>query len=173
MRAPPFVAARKNVVEVLGFFAKKKKENPVQNASTSTPHPYEKNRPLVAEPADNRPTPVNGPCANLGYLATHGGTSAASDVLDLTEPDISRKPTHQEDFEHLIREIDKDINQFESGNVQEGLSNTDGREHTTAEVYRPSVHSNPATNGKQAQPTQPTPLCDITNHDPHALSTQA
>jgi len=147
MRAPPFVAARKNVVAVPGFFAKKKMENPVQNASTSTSQPHEKNRPLVAEPADNRPTTVNAPCANLGSPAIHGGTNAASDILDLTEPDVSRKPTLQEDFEHLIREIDKDINLFECGNVQERLSNINGREHMSAMDFRASIHSNPTTNG--------------------------
>ena len=116
---------------------------------------------------------VNDPCANLSSHAIHGGTNAASDISDLTEPDVSRKPTLQEDFEHLIREIGKDINLFECGNVQEGLSKTSGREQMSDVDSRPSVHSNPTTNWNQAQPTQPIPLCDITNQDPHTYSTQA
>ena len=173
MRVPPFVAAHKNVVAVPGFFSKKKMETPVQNASTLTSHPHEKNLPLVSEPADNHLMTVNDPCANLGSPAIHGGTNAASDISDLTEPDVSRKPTLQEDFEHLIREIDKDINLFECGNVQEGLSKTSGREQMSDVDSRPSVHSNPTTNWNQAQPTQPIPLSDITNQDPHTYSTQA
>ena len=173
MRASPFVAARKSVVEVPGFFAKKKKENTAQKAPASTSLPLEKNHTLEAGPADNSPTTVNAPCSNLGSSAFHGGTNGASDSSDWIEHDVSRKPKMQEDFEHLIREIDKDINLFECGNVKVGLSNVNGREHLPDEDFRPFVHYSPNTNGEQVQPTQPIPLRDITNIDLHNLHNQA
>ena len=173
MRAPPFFVARKNLVAVPGFFAKKKTETSVQNASAPPSHPKERNLPLVSEPASNRPTTINAPCANLGSHAIHGGTTAASAISDLTDSDASRKPTLQEDFEHLIREIDKDINIFECGNVQEGLSKVNEQEQMSEVDSRPSIHSNPNTNRNQVQPIQPIPLNDITNQDPNTYSTQA
>ena len=173
MRAPPFVAARKSIVEVPGFFAKKKKENTTQKAPESTSLPLEKSHTGEAEPADNSPMIVNAPCVNLGSSAFHGGTNGALDSSDWTEHDVSRKPTMQVDFEHLIREIDKDINLFERGNGKVGLSNDKGREPLPDEDFRPSVHNSPNTNAEQAQPTQPTPLRDITNIDHHSLHNQA
>ena len=167
IRVPPFVAARKSVVEVPGFFAKKKKEIKAQKAPESTSLPLEKSHTVEAEPANNSPATVNASCVNLGSFAFHGGTNGALDSSDWTEHDVSRKPTMQADFEHLIREIDKDINLFECGNGKVGRSNDKGRELSPNEGFRSSAHISPNTSEEQAQSTQPTPLRDITNLDPH------
>ena len=173
LRAPPFVVARKKVVAVPGFFAKKKTEIPAQNASTSPPYPNERNLSLVSESVSNRPTTINAPCTNLGSHAIHGGTTAASANMDLTDADASQKPNLQEDFEHLIREIDKDISLFECGNVQEGPSKVNGPEQMAELDSRPFIHSNPNTKRIQVQPIQPTQAYDNTKQDPHTHSIQA
>ncbi|XP_050240923.1 uncharacterized protein LOC126689789 [Quercus robur] len=173
MRAPSFVASRKNVVAVPSFFAKKKTETPVQNATARPPHPHGRSHPMVSEPANHHSMTINEPCANLASHAIPGGTTTASAISNLTDSDPSRKPTLQADFEHLIREIDKDIHLFYSGNLQARLSKENKREQIIEANSQPSAHSSPNTDQNQVQPIQPIPLNDITNQDPSISSTQA
>ena len=173
LRALPFVAACKNVVAVPGFFAKKKMASSAQNAPASPSHPNERNLPLVSESGNNRPTTINALCANMGSHTIHGGTTAVSANSDLTDADAVQKPTPQKDFEHLIREIDKDINLFECGKVQDGPSDVNGREHLAEGESQPFIYSNPNTEQTQIQPIQPTIVYDITKQDPQTHSTRA
>ena len=152
---------------------KKKMASLAQNAPASPSHPNERNLPLVSESGNNRPTTINAPCANMGSHTIHGGTTAVSANSDLTDADVVQKPTPQEDFEHLIREIDKDINQFERGIMQDGPSDVNGREHLAEGESQPFIYSNPNTEQTQVQPIQPTTVYDITKQDPQTHSTRA
>ena len=173
LRAPPFAAARKNVVAVPGFFAKKKTEVQAQNASMSPPPPNDRNLSLGSDSASNRPSTINAPCTIPGSHASHGGTTAASIITDLTDADTPQKPIPHEDFEHLIREIDKDISLFESGFVQDGPSKSNGPKLRDDLGSGSFTHPNPNTERIFVQPIQPTQAYDITSQDPHIHTIQA
>ena len=173
LRAPPFIASRKNVVAVPGFYAKKKMASPAQNAPASSSRPNKQNLPLVSEAGNTRPMTINAPCASMGSHTFHGDTTTVLDNSDLTDVDVVQTPTPQEDFEHLIQEIDKDINLFECGKVNDGPLDVKGQENLAEGEAQPFIHSSTDTEQTQGQPTQPTKVCDITNQGPQIHLTRA
>ncbi|KAL0011141.1 hypothetical protein SO802_006249 [Lithocarpus litseifolius] len=151
LRAPPFQASRKSVLSVPGFFAKKKKENPVHYSPEPPSQP-----PMAAPETTSMSTPPNMPTFNAKDLI-RSNPEKAGNIQTISnskeDPTMNLPPT--KDFEQLIREIDQDISCF------------DHSEGPQVNISGPSIKSDtgPYTDTLNTQLNIPKPLQDSTNLD--------
>ena len=149
LKAPPFQALQKNVINVSGFFAKKNKENP---SHYSPGPPYQP--PTVVPKMASMSTPPPLSAFNAKDLMR----SNPQKLKDLqaksnSKDDLTTKFPPTMDFEQLIQEINQDISCFD--HIKAPLMDISGP-YTNSDLSL-------ATCTLAPQPNKPTPLQDITN----------
>ena len=109
LRAPPFVAFRKNVVSIPGFFMKKRTENTAQNTTTPPPQPHE--AVYMVAPKTSTPSPmiINDFSEVLASHDQPKEKSAIPIISEFPTLDLPSKSTPSTCSERLIQEIDKGI----------------------------------------------------------------
>ena len=151
LRAPPFQAARKNVLNVPGFFAQKNKANSAhfspgtlsqpptvfpEKVSVSNPHPLSALN--VKDPKKSNPE-----------------ISEVSQAISNSKLKPTRLVPPNSDFEHLIQEIDQEITRYD----QIGALHKDSNGPTS------NLNPKPDSSTPPPKPTITPPLQDITNRN--------
>ena len=159
LRALPFQASRKKVVMMPSFFAKKCQSLPRQPPST----PHSQPQLTVLQ------TPTVYPSIPFGSVNETTENPRTQSCIGTTPPEVPGKPMvpftpnlpNQTNFEDLIRDIDRDINRYDSEATALQNSNDIPPALNPNISSPPSHHSSPIPDRPGNQLNRPTPLSDL------------
>ena len=149
LRAPPFQASRKNVINVPGFFAKKNMEN---SGHYSPDPPTQPPTMATGRASVSTPPPLSTFNAN-DFKMSNPEKSGAQQTKSNSNFDTNLKSPPTRDFEELINEIDQEISCFDHAEAHQMKSNGPLSKSVPGPDSLSPIH----------QPITSKPLQDITN----------
>ena len=149
LRAPPFLASRKNVINVPGFFAKKNKEN---SGHVSPDPPSQPPSVATGMASVSTPPPLSSFNAN-DFKTSNPENSGAQQSKSNSNFDSNLNSPPNRDFEELINEIDQEISCFDHAEAHQVESNGPLTKPVPSPSSLSPIH----------QPSPSKPLQDILN----------
>ncbi|XP_065624928.1 uncharacterized protein LOC136065537 [Quercus suber] len=144
LRAPPFLASRKKVVSVPGFYEKKSQRNQSQPLSESHAQPQPKNHQVPVGHSDSPYGSVNDNSKSQEFQSRAGNPFPVS--AENATADLPLNLPSQPDFEELIKDIDRDICRFDSEVTSLQNSNASPPAPNLINSSPPTCHPGPAPN---------------------------